>query len=159
MANQRFVRNCARYGAEATLTQITGGDDCPCRLTYDGENPTYSKEWHDNNPSIEDCLGTLKINRETTETNVKFFVTDIRLSETTQALQKEIKETIGNILRDDLAVTGTVNVDEMIFVDLSDADEKDTYVTVNSKIYRIKAIFELRTRDLDGQLLILRRDQ
>jgi len=157
MAAERFVRVAAKYGYPATL-QILTGDPCPCRLEYDGENPTYSPDWHDKNPGIENCNGTLLINRSEETVNVKFFITDIRLSETTQALQKTIKDAIGNLKRDDLAITGTADVDSMVFVDLDGVNKLHYHFTIDGKTYDILETFELRTKQLDGQLVILRRN-
>lgn len=156
MASDRFIKNAARLGHPAVLSQITG-TDCPCRLSYDGKHPTYSKQWHEDHPTIEDCKGSLLIDTDVTKTNVKVFITEIMLSERENALRTQVMEAIGTLKKDDLAITGTVDVDEMNFVNLESAKEDDTFFTIDGKKYFIKLVFPLRTKSLDGQLLYLRR--
>lgn len=136
-----------------TLTEISG-DACPCMISRDSARPSYSKEWHRNNPSETNCNNLGIINTSTANTACKGVLLPPGLAGNSIPGGKEFLEAIGEIQTGDLICWGTVNTLTMAFVDLSGKSEYTTYVTYDSNKYTIRDVSDICGI---GQVALFRR--
>ena len=154
----QFMETLLYNGNSASIV-VTSGTNCPCAVKYG----TYSPEWHVDNPLAENCNGTLKIAETATTYSAKAVF--LNKYEALDTYLKNFKlEEIGKLTDADLFMVGTVNVDDLTFLDLlgfdSDVDKirHNTTITVDSKTYLINHIYELNAADETvAQLALLKR--
>jgi hypothetical protein len=121
-------------------------------------NPTYSPQWHADNPLIENCNGTLLIDRTTTNTTIKLLPVDIRAAYNSKAITQIIQDAIGELKRIDYACLGATNNTTGAFLSLKSYVGNDTaYITLNSENYKIRLVIEEFIDVAVGELIILSR--
>lgn len=142
----------------ATVSEITG-TQCPCMVSRDASNPSYSEQWHVDNSGDEDCLNTgiIDPNKTTTTTNIKAIFSPPGLIGSSIPGGKEFLEAIGEIGKDDLILWGTVDTDTdpLTLEDISGKDEYTFYLTKNSIVYTVKDVSWIAGRI--GQVALLKR--
>lgn len=154
----QFMEALFYNGYEASIA-VTSGTNCPCSTKYGA----YSPEWHADNPTAENCSGTLKIAETVTTYTVKaIFLNDY---EAIQTYLKNFKITeIGKLTDFDLLMIGTVNTSDLTFLNLSNLDADidkirfNVTITVDSKTYIINHIYDVRADVLVGQVALLKRE-
>jgi hypothetical protein len=134
----RYRSWLSRFGQSATLNVITG-TVCPCMTSRDSTNPTYSAEWHGNNPTAEACNGTGLIVDTTTSTEIKAVIQPFAVYAQSIQSNKEWLSQIGEINIDDHYYCGTVDSSGS-FVDISGYNEKNAYITFDSRSYTLRDI-------------------
>ena len=138
---ERHLQWLMKRGKDATLT-IISGDTCPCMTSRDPNHPAYNEEWHDNNLSAEDCLGTGLINRTTTTVAVKsVFTTEIETLPT--FISAELKLEIGRLQNRDLVMFGCCQASDGTFYDMTHIKEHSDTVTYRSKVYVMRHHMDL----------------
>ena len=153
----RFIGACLRYGDVFTAASVTG-TQCPCMISRDANNPTYSPDWHINNPAPgdEDCNGSGLIDTTSTTINLKGFLYPAALLGTSQ-VPEDIKSVIGEITNADLIVYGQVNTDTLAFYDLSGLTEYDDTITFDSVTYVDRKTFDLKIQNRIAQVSLFKR--
>jgi len=139
----RFLSWLNRKGEAATTTEITG-TQCPCMISRDASNPSYSAQWHVDHEDAEDCgrTGIIDPNKTTTVTNIKGIFSPPGLVGSSIPGGKEFLESIGEVNRDDLILWGTVDTDTdpLSFKDISGKSEYVFKITKNSIDYTVKDV-------------------
>ena len=151
----RFIGACIRYGDVFTATSVTG-TQCPCMISRDANNPTYSPAWHVNNPDADDCSGSGLIDTTSTTINLKGFLYPTALLGTSQ-VPDTIKSVIGETANTDLIVYGQVNTDTLAFYDMSGLTEYDDTITFDSVTYVDRKTFELKIQSTIAQVSLFKR--
>ena len=151
---QMFMLDCYRYGATATLSQVTG-TTCGCQ-----KSSGSSREWHRQNPTEDDCNGTGQIDTTTTTTSVKAFFTN-RLQSLMQFLNKYNKSEIGELDIADLFMFGTAKAADASFVSLVGLEESNTNrenkVIYDSQDYTIRLVYQIGFTEEVGQVALLKK--
>ena len=138
---QEYLNNLMGNGYDVTVTVITG-DICPCMVSRDANISEYSAVWHELNPAPgnEHCNGTGLINRTSTVTSVKSFITnelESMESYLTQKLMTEIGEKHSSyVMMLGCAVAGAK-------FDLSILNRKNATFTYKSNDYKLIHHFDL----------------
>lgn len=146
-ARSQFIKHLSHRGQAAVLYSITG-TACPC-WTYRGTG--YSKQWHRDNPSADDCNGTGLISSSTASTNIKIFPYPIAAGIGSFNISDEIKQAIGKINDIDLIVYGTLDTDSHVFKSLVSYTDED-YITYDLNNYRIARVIEL----IAGEIILMK---
>ena len=149
-----FMLDCYRFGADATLTTVTG-TTCPCRKTSGS-----SREYHRLNPSAADCLGTGQIDTTITETTIKGFFTN-RLQSLMTFLNQYKNTEIGEMYDADLFIFGVAKASDASFMDLSGYTESNTNrankITYQGNDYLIRHVYSVGFTEEVGQVGLLKR--
>ena len=149
----QFIEN-SPLASIAVLSTITG-DQCPCMISRDANNPRYSEEWHRNNTTADDCNKTGLINSVTVTTNIKgiaYPASMVNASNIQSGLTTLSQ--IGEMDATDIAWIGTLNLDSYEFISLSGYNDYNSKITYNDQDYFIKDVVGL----VDvGESVILKR--
>ena len=125
-----------------TLTVVTG-DQCPCMISRDANNPTYSEQWHRDNSGEDDCQGTGLINSSTADTTLKCILGTWGIISNSIPGAKKVLTEIGEVNTTDLFGYGFVNTSTLAFTSLLSYTEYNAYITYSSVEYNIKDVFEV----------------
>ena len=149
----QFIEN-SPLASIAVLSTITG-DQCPCMISRDANNPRYSEEWHRNNPDEDDCEQTGLINSVTVTTNIKGIAYPASLTNSSGIPSGlTTVSQIGEMDATDVAWIGTLNLGSHEFISLSGYDDYNSKITYNDQDYFIKDVVGL----VDvGESVILKR--
>uniref|UniRef100_A0A6M3ILF5 Uncharacterized protein n=1 Tax=viral metagenome TaxID=1070528 RepID=A0A6M3ILF5_9ZZZZ len=154
MTNQERFLNWLYTNAlaeTATLAVITG-TACPCMISRDSSRPSYSEQWHRDNPGAADCTGTGIISSTTTTTTFKgIFIAPGLVANTIPTMQERLMQ-IGEIRDDDLFLWGLVNSSTLAVVSILGASEYTHKITRNSIDYSIKTAWEIPQLGYAGHL-------
>ena len=134
---ERHILDVMHYGEAATLTSITG-TTCPCLASNGG---AYSLEWHRVNSGSAACNGTGLISRTTTTTDIYVLICPAQFIGTTGICEKEQMTIMGEIQDDDMILMGACTT-AGVEVDLSVYDEKNDYITYDSRKYTVRHYFD-----------------
>ena len=140
-----------RHGLASVMT-ITSktGTACPC-LSVNG---SYSPQYHADHPEIENCQGRTIISVTTSIITIKAVVYNPALARSLAINIENIKAAIGEIVKGDMILIGSVNLSTGAYIDLSGYVEANDKITIGSTDYAIK-----KTINLPGdvaQLALLR---
>ena len=152
----KFMRKLLKHGASATLSVVTG-TACPC-ISYRGNN-AFSESWHrDLFPAEPHCNGTGLITRTTTTTNIKGFFYQ-RGQINALNLPEIIKTKVGEQVNADLIMIGTWDDDNDVYLDVSSYVERETALTYNSEIFKIRVVYPLAISEEIGQIVLLKNSE
>ena len=151
----KFMRKLLKHGASATLSVVTG-TACPC-ISYRGNN-AFSEEWHRLNSGSAHCNGTGLITRTTTTTNIKGFFYQ-RGQINALNLPDIIKTKVGEQVDADLILVGTWDDDNDVYLDVSSYVERETALTYNSEIFKIRVVYPLAISEEIGQIVLLKNSE
>ena len=150
---KRFCEYLLLQGTDIMVTQITG-DTCPCTTWRDG---SYSPEYHSEiNTTVEDCQGTLLINRTTTTFTLKGIVS-LGIQSLNTFMTKEILSEIGELQNEDLLLFGQCKASDGSFFDLTVLSEQRDTLTIDSIDYIRRHSFMVNFGKDIGQISLLKR--
>lgn len=131
-------------GMSASLVVKSGGTACACMTARDSNHPSYSPEWHANNPGSAACNGTgFTGTLTTTTTSIKAVIHPLSAVGNWQIAQKWLSE-IGEIKPEDMYFIGAVNASTGAFVDISsNTNERLNKITFNAKDYVIRDVYPI----------------
>jgi hypothetical protein len=141
-------------GAEAATLTETTGSVCPCMTSWDANNPSYSEQWHRDNPAASDCDGTGIIHATETDTAIYGVFSPPGLFGESIPKGKEDLFPIGEVQKDDLILWGVCNASKES-LDLTYKSEYVTKITKGGVDYTIKDMSYITTEI--GQVALLRR--
>lgn len=141
-------------GSEAATFVVTSGSVCPCMTAWDSNSPSYSAQWHRDNPAASDCNGTGIIHATYTRTVIYGVFSPPGLFGEQIPKAKEALEGIGEIQKDDLVLWGVCDASQNE-VDITYKSEYTTRITKNGIDYTIKDMSKIPT--LIGQVALLKR--
>jgi hypothetical protein len=151
-----FVQDVVRNGQAATAS-IISGTTCPCMTSRDSTRPSYSAEWHRNNLSAADCLGTGKISRTTTTVNLKAYFFPVAAVGNSIPMTNFTKSVIGELDEKDLMLFGAVNTATNALYSLSAMVERKDTITYNGNTYLVRHVFQLTIGETVGEWALLKR--
>ena len=131
----RFAKWLLRNGETATLIELTGST-CPC-MTHFSDTPSYSKQWHRENPNADDCNGTGIINGTYSRTAIYGIFSPPNLVGNSIPGGKEFIDSIGEIQKDDLIIWGITDA-SLNNVNVTYKSEYVTKVTHKGVDYTLK---------------------
>ncbi|MDD5543900.1 MAG: hypothetical protein PHX83_12070 [Acidobacteriia bacterium] len=135
--------NRSALAEDATLSTFTGST-CRCMASRDTNNPSFSAQWHRDNPSATACNGLGLYSTTEATTPLSFVITEpISMISGNIPINKEWLSQIGEIQKTDRFVWGTVNRTSGAFVDLSGKSEYHDYITYDSNKYLIRDVTDL----------------
>jgi len=148
----RLIRHLAKHGIAATAIQNTGGTQCGC-MTFRPGVANYSAEWHELNPTEPTCNNGYLNDTETQTEILALFQTD--LQSVTTLTNENLKETIGELTKDDLVMFGQIKSSDYTFFDISGFVESRDYITFNSNNYLVRITRNINFDVLIGQVSLL----
>jgi len=130
-----------------TISEITG-TACPCMISRDSSNPSYSEKWHRDNPvgdGDEDCAstGTIDPGKTTTVTTFKAIFATPHMVAGVIPGSKELLDSIGEKSNSDLYLWGLVNTTTLAVIPILEKSEYVTYITYDSINYLIRDAWEI----------------
>jgi hypothetical protein len=140
-------------GAESATLIITTGSTCPCMTSF-SDSPSYSEQWHRDNPSASDCHSTGIIHATYTRTAIYAVFSPPGLFADNIPAGKEVLQGIGELHKDDLVVWGICNASAES-VDLKYSSEYITEIAKAGVNYTLKDISGLPSSL--GQVMLLRK--
>ena len=141
-------------GSEAGTLSVTTGSTCPCMVSWDSNSPSYSEQWHRDNPAASDCSSTGIIHATETDTVIYAVFSPPGLFGESVPRGKEVLEGIGELQKDDLIMWGVCN-GSMTAIDLTYRSEYVNKVSKSGVDYTLKEMSYMT--DSIGQVAILKR--
>ena len=141
-------------GAEAGTLSVTSGSVCPCMTSWDSSSPSYSEQWHRENPSASDCNSTGVIHATVTNTAIYAVFSPPGLFGESIPNGKEVLQGIGELQKDDLIMWGVCNA-SMTSISLTYRSEYVTKISKGGVDYTIKDMSAMPNSV--GQVALLRR--
>lgn len=127
----------------AVLTKVTDGSVCPCMTSRDSDNPSYSAEWHANNPDEEDCNKTGIIGGSTSNVNIKAIIVKPGLAGLAIPIKLETVLPMGEFNDDDMLLYGTADADNDNYESLDGLTDYTAYITFDSDKYLIRDVTDV----------------
>ncbi len=130
--------------AEDAVLSVVTGKDCPCMISRDSANPSYSAQWHRTNTTATDCAGAGLITTTTATTPIRAVICPpISIIGGNIPINKEWLAQIGEVQKTDLFVWGSANKTTGAYVDLSGKSEYHDFITYDSNKYLIRDVTDL----------------